>query len=406
MLKKIFLFLLVTFVVTVADDDYEIKTLRIYQTGNEISFPIALLGSKVTIEFDIKSEAEPTWEILFLFCDKEWQPYDNLSLIDEQSNTERNLWFETLNISESRATFHYKGSFPNNNVKFPRSGKWMFFIRDTYDTDMVYGEGKFYVVNKTIVKLETAISQKSMQGRDIVPAVFGEVNNIKVSVTLTDSLFLDKVENIEVIENKKMEDPIVINKTYDDEFRYYETDNVNSYYFFAKNIQPGSAYRQVNLMSVTKYSAPKTSAHFEGVEVSNKFHPSKRDNFGGSKLMNYEKPYAEYMDVEFKLSLPDGYYKNVYLVGAFTDWDVYPEFRMKEKDGLFTTTAELKRGIYDYQYVVVEFKNNYLSNIDWIELEGNSWATKRKYNVFLFYQSDEDGGYDEIIGYNRIWSGD
>ncbi len=405
MLKKIFLLLFVSFVAIVADD-YEIKTLRVYQAGNEISFPIVLSDSKITIEFDIKSEDEPSWEIYFFFCDNEWQPYDNLNLIDEQSNTQRNLWFETINISENRANFHYKESFPNENVKFPRSGKWMFFIRDTYDTDVIYGEGKFYVVNKTITELEVSLTQKSMQGRDIVPAVFGEVNNIRVEVTLPDSLFFDKVENVEIIENKKMEDPIVINKTYDNELRYYETDNINSYSFFAKNIQPGSAYRQVNLMNITKYSAPKTLAHFEGVEVSNKFNPSKWDNFGGSKLMNYEKPYSEYMDVEFKLSLPDGYYKNVYLVGAFTDWDIYPEFRMKEKDGLFATTVELKRGIYDYQYVVVEFKNNYLSNIDWIELEGNSWSTKREYNVFLFYKNDEDGGYDEIIGYKRIWSGD
>ena len=405
-MKKTIIAILIFFTFTSinAEDNYEIKSLRVFQSGNQTSFPISLYGSKITIEFDVKSEDDPNWEIVFLLCDKDWKPYENISLIDEQTNTARNLWLESIHNRGERASYHYKDSFPNENVKFPLSGKWMFFIQDTYNSDLVYGEGKFYVVNQTITELKTSIAVKSMQGRNIEPAVFGEVFNIKTSVTLPDSLFADKIEHVEIIENRKIEDPILIDKSYDNEFRYYEIDDINSYSFFAKNIQPGGAYRQVNLMNKTKYSFPKTQAHFDGIEVSNKFNPSGRDYFGGSKIMDYNNTYSEYMDVEFKLRPPPGYYQNIFLVGAFTNWDIYPEYRMEEKDGLYTTTVELKRGVYDYQYVVVDFKNDYLSKIDWIELEGNSWTTNRDFFIFLFYETEEEGGYDKIIAYKQIRS--
>jgi hypothetical protein len=404
MKKIIFLFILIGKMLF-AQNEYVIKSLRIYQTGNETSFPISVNDSKITIDFDLKAKDTPNWEINFKLCDNNWQPYEDDSMIDYLTNTAHNLWFETLPFRGDRANYHYKGSFPNKEVKFPLAGKWMFFIRDVYNHENIYGEGKFYVVKNTEVNLRLSLQEKSLQGRDIVPAVFGEVWNMKVSVTMPDSLYADKIERVEIIENKKIADPIIIERTYGNDERYYEIDAINSYSFFANNIHPGSAYRQVNLMDRTKYSPPKTNAHFEGVDVSHKFKPGVKDFFGGCKILNYRNEYSEYMDVVFDLRLPENYYQNIFLVGAFTDWDIYPEYEMvQKKDGLFSTTVELKRGIYDYQYVVVDYKGDYINKIDWIELEGNSWKTNREFHIFLFYKSDEFGEYDKIIGYRKIWS--
>jgi len=384
--------------------NYEIKSLRVFQANNQTSFPISISGSKITIEFDLECTDLPNWEIFFVFCDKNWEPYENGLLRDDIYNTEKNLWFENIPFKSDKANYHYVNSFPNENVKFPFSGKWRYFIQDAYNSDLIFGEGKFYVVNESIIYLKTNITNQIIQGMDIVPAVFGQVWNLQISVIVPDSLFVDKVNFIEMIENKKIEDPIIILKTYDNEFIYYEVDSYNSLSFFAKNIKPGSAYRQVNLMDKSKYQYPKTFAHFEGVEVSNKFNPSKSDLFGGSKIMDYKSLYSEYLDVQFQLRTPDKYYKNIFIVGSFTNWEIYPEYKLNEKDGIFSANVELKRGIYDYQYVVADIDGNYLSNINWIELEGNSWLTNREFYIFLFYNTDELGGYDKIIAYKKIWS--
>lgn len=404
-MRWVILLILFSFSAIFAQDDYEIKSLRIFQANSETSFPVSIYGSKLTMEFDLKCNDLPNWEIKFLFCDKNWEPYENGLLIDEIYSTERNLWFENLPFRSESADYHYVNTFPNKNVKFPFSGKWMFFIRDSYDSDIIYGEGKFYVVNETATDLKTSITENRMHGKNIVPAVFGEIFDLQVSVTVPESLFVDKVDFVEIIENKKIEYPIVIDKSYDDEYKYYEIDSYNSYSFFVKNIQPGSAYRQVDLMNKTKYQPPKAYAHFDGIEVSNKLNPGRADYLGGSKIMNYKNVNSEYLDVEFRLRPPEGYYGNIFLVGAFTNWDIYPDFQLKEKDGIFSKNVELKRGVYDYQYVIAEVENNYLANIDWVELEGNSWSTVREYNIFLFYRTDELGGYDKIIAYKKMRSG-
>jgi len=387
-----------------AKEDYIIKSLRVFQANDQTSFPISILGSKITIEFDLKCDDLPNWEIHFVFCDKNWQPYESGLLRDDIYNTERNLWFEKLPFQSDAIDYHYTNSFPNNNVKFPFSGKWMFFIQDAYNSDNIYAEGKFYVINNNIIDLKTTISDERMHGKNVVPAVFGEIWDFKISASVPDSLFVEKVNFVEIIENKKIEDPIIIEKTYDSEFNYYEIDSYNSLSFIVKNIQPGSAYRQVDLMNKSKHQTPKTDAQFDGIEVSNKFNPSKNDNFGGSKIMNYKNTNSEYLDVKFQIRTPDDYYKNIFLVGSFTNWDIYPDYKLVEKDGIFSTNVELKRGVYDYQYVVADIENNYLTNINWIELEGNSWATNREFYIFLFYKTDELGGYDKIIGYKKIRS--
>ena len=405
MLKRSFLLIFLLSITLIAEDDFEIKSLRVYQSHDETSFPIVFPNSKIAIEFDIKSDHTPNWEILFRFCDQYWEPYEDYLFANEMYNTERNLWFEVLPFRGDRARYHYKGIFPNENVNFPFAGKWQFYIVDTNEPDYIYGSGKFYVIDRKEVFLKTSLKDQRLEGLDPDPAVFGQIYNLKVSFNLPDSLFTQQVINIEIIENRKIEYPIVLDKTYDNQWRFYEIDGAKSLSFYAKDIQPGGEYRQVNLMSKTKYNPPKTSAHFDGVEVSRKFKPSGRDFNGGSKLMNFKNEYAEYMDVEFRLRLPDNYYQNVFLVGAFNNWEILPDYLMNEDNGLFTQTIELKRGIYDYQYVTADIIDDFLENESWIELEGNDWRTRNEYYIFLYYDSPELGGYDKIIGYKKIISG-
>lgn len=384
---------------------FEIKSLRVYQSHDQTSFPIVFPNSKISIEFDIKSDFTPNWEILFRFCDQDWEPYENYLFTNEFYSTERNLWYDVLPFRSDRARYHYQGTFPNNNVNFPFSGKWQFYIVDSTNPEYIYGSGKFYVIGPNEVNLLTTLKNQRLEGKNPEPATFGQINSIKVSFSLPDSMFVQNVKNVEIIENRKIEYPIIIPKSYDNQWRFYEIDGFNALSFIIKDIQPGGEYRQANLMNKTKYNPPETYANFNGVDISRKFKPQGSDLNGGSKLMEYKNEYAEYMDVEFRLRLPDNYYENIFLVGAFNNWEILPDFLMEEENGIFTKTIELKRGIYDYQYVTADIEDNYLENESWIELEGNDWNTKNEYFIFLYYDSPELGGYDKIVGFAKIKSG-
>jgi hypothetical protein len=108
------------------------------------------------------------------------------------------------------------------------------------------------------------------------------------------------------------------------------------------------------------------------------------------------------MNVTFQIKPPDNVYGDIYLVGAFNNWEVLNDYKMNLNGGFYEITIELKRGIYDYQYVVVNGDISNPANQDWYILEGNDWSTTDDYNIFLWYRDQEYGGYDRIIGYSKI----
>jgi hypothetical protein len=77
---------------------------------------------------------------------------------------------------------------------------------------------------------------------------------------------------------------------------------------------------------------------------------------------------------------------------------------MEYQNGFYLKTVQLKRGIYDYQYVTADLNYGKIRDIDWYVLEGNNWDVKKDYYIFLWYSDPDKGGYDRIIAYKQITS--
>ena len=98
----------------------------------------------------------------------------------------------------------------------------------------------------------------------------------------------------------------------------------------------------------------------------------------------------------------DDVYGEIFLIGAFNNWELSLDYEMKKEAGISSITIPLKRGIYDYQYVAADVINGEIINDDWLVLEGNTWVNNKEYDVFLYYNEPNLGGYERIIGYSRI----
>jgi hypothetical protein len=94
--------------------EIEIKSLKAY-TDKRSCLPALFHNRKLNIEFDIQSPVKPNLAILFRFCNKNWQPYNNIFLRDVGSDVERNLIFDRLPSPVIQAQYHYAGYFPNLN---------------------------------------------------------------------------------------------------------------------------------------------------------------------------------------------------------------------------------------------------------------------------------------------------
>jgi hypothetical protein len=407
-LKKVLLSFFLTLILTtfLFSQQIEIKSLRAYIGGDETSLPVLTAESEpLIIEFDIKSEFIPNLNILFRYCDKNWNPTNNIFLLNIGKNTAYFLDFETLPSTVEDARYHFKGHYPNRHdeVEFPFSGKWMFYITESNDTSIVYGSGKFYVVYEEIA-LNVSIKREQLEDKVYFPADLARVFNITASTVLTDELFPAYVEQVEIIENQKLFYPIIVDRSFNTNTRQFYWDGNRKFTFMARDIYPGNEYRQVDLRNINIFNSKNVKAQFDGIEYSRFFQTAKPDLNGGSILTNYKDQYATYLNVTFSVRPPEETGGNIFLVGAFNNWKLLPEYEMTNINGLYNITLELKRGIYDYQYVTADVINKVIKNENWVVLEGNNYETRNIYHVFLYYRDPNYGGYDKIIGYQKVES--
>ncbi len=380
-----------------------VKSLQVYPNNNILDLPVIRIGTsdKLNIEFDVEAEEEPAFSIVFKFCDDQWTQYTDIGLIGVGDNTLYNVDVERLPMTIEGAEYHVKESFPQDDVEFLRSGNWKFFITDPQDTSIVYDWGEFYVVENT-VKLKTSIQDWRREGRISGNSALDRVLNLKVNFQIPDSLSPFKVKYVKIIKNLETSKPIILPKESFSTTKGYEWDGAKSFTFITRDLEPGNEYRQTNLRDHYRFQYPVTRAQFDGIEYSRFYEFGKRDFNGGFKLMNRNNQYADYLTVKFEFRPPEKMYDDIFIVGSFTNWEVSPWFKLNNKDGLYSINLELKRGVYDYQYVTGNIDGDIVKDIDWYIFEGNFWETNNVYSIFVYYKDPDFGGYDKIIGYKRL----
>lgn len=392
-------------------DEPIIRSLKAYPNNGQSQLPVLVFDEKrnsdhLTIEFDIDSDYQPNFHIVFRFCDRNWKPYENLFLANSGENIDYNIMLSFLPSTLKEARYHFRGSYPDSkgNVTFPFSGKWRYYITDSNDTSMVYAEGKFIVVRDAF-RLPSGLKSGTLENKIYFPSDLARIFSITADFRLPESYFPGYVQGLEIIENHKLDYPYFVGRDVNTDVRFYYWDANRRFTFTARDVRPGNEYRVTDLRNINIHQSGTVKAQFDGLETSRFFTEGRDDHEGGSILLNYRDENAVYLNVEFSLRAPDELSnKAVFLAGSFTDWKVLPEFRMNNNDGLYTITIPLKRGVYDYQYVTADMISGRPSNIDWFVLEGNSLNTSNNYYLFLYYSEQEKGGYDRIIGYQQIIS--
>ncbi len=388
--------------------DLSIKSLRVY-SSTETSFPVLTpfeeVNQKLVIEFDVDSDVLPSLSIVFRYCDKNWQPYENIFLQNNGKNIEYDLDFEILPFTCKDARYHYKGVFPNSNnfVAFPFPGKWMFYITDVQDTARIYGTGKFYVVTND-VQLDLNIKREMLEDKTYSPLEIGRIVNITTRFDLPEELFPNFVDEVEIIQNRKILSPILIDRTFNTNTRQYSWNADRKFSFTARDIYPGNEYRQTDFRDINKFNSDNISSQFSGFEMSRFYKFGKRDLNGGYLLTNFKNDFATYLNVNFRIKPPEEFVGEVFLVGSFNNWLVSTDYKLEKNGEIYSKSLQLKRGVYDYQYVSGYLVDEKIKEENWIYLEGNFWETSNEYHVFLFYKDPNYGGYDRIIGFKKIIS--
>lgn len=403
-MKKLFVFLFSIQASLILPQDVVIKSLKTYTTKDANSIPV--LSSPrdlLTIEFDLQADYRPDMHIIFKFCDRNWNPTENIFLFNEGSNTAYTLDYFLLPTTVEDAEYHYTNTFPDKDgyISFPYSGKWKFFIVDSQNYNIVFAEGRFFVV-KADIPLKVDIKRETLEDKNYYPPQLGHSNWVVVDALLKEDYFPFFVDELEIVQNHLLDYSVSVLRNSIDQNRVFEWDGGSKVRFIAKDVFPGNEYRQTILTDINVYNSKNVKAQFDGMEYSRFLLMSKRDNNGSFTLSPHKDIQSTYLNVTFQIKPPEDVYGDVYLVGAFNDWQLSEKNKMNFNGDHFDLTLQLKRGVYDYQYVVVNGDYSDVTNQDWIILEGNDWQTTNDYNIFLWYRDQEYGGYDRIIGYSKI----
>ncbi len=402
---KIFFFLLVLLASSIkAQEEIKVRSLRAYPDNEETSLPV-ITNEKLTIEFDVEAADVPQLGVVFRFCDKNWIPTGNLFLANNGHNIFTNLDYAVLPVSVKKAHYHFFEQFPDNKgiISFPFSGKWKFYITDIYDTSKVYAEGKFVnIINE--LGMNVTLKKEKLEDKTYFPTELAYIFNVTAEFNLPGKFYPSYVDHMEVIENHKTDYPYIVDRSFNTNVRQFYWNGDRKFTFTVRDIQPGNEYRQTDIRNYNKFYGANIKAQFDGLEYSRFFKEGSPDLNGGEILLKYNNDYSTYLNVNFSIRPPDKIYNDIFLVGAFNEWQVIPEYKMNEQGGVYSITLPLKRGVYDYQYVTGEISGKSVKDIDWNYLEGNNWDTSNFYYVFLYYNDPDLGGYDHIIGYSKIYS--
>jgi hypothetical protein len=105
---------------------------------------------------------------------------------------------------------------------------------------------------------------------------------------------------------------------------------------------------------------------------------------------------ADYSWVHFSLNVKEYLNKQVYVYGAFNNYQLTDENRMNfnTMTESYETQILLKQGFYNYNYVLLNAQNQ----INTIEINGSFDKTENEYQVLIYY-SKFGSKYDRVIGY-------
>jgi len=345
-----------------------IKSIRINGIS-KAKFPIVLLDANpVTISFDVDGTTLENYSVKKFHCDKDWNVTQASFINDGFKNySTGQIPYETVpgGVNYYRRTYVFDLPGINGLEHVPQSGNYKIELWDE-DTNELLADGKLFAVEK-IDDSALLIYNRYLQS-EISP-----LNQVHKAVLLfalpsprmddAIPLVANFVKTVDVYSNRELEMPHRIDADRRTSNTFIDGVGTDNLRFIIDNIQPGNEYRRIDLSSADLYP-PYTILR-------------KR---GGADMSRWQWQGADDQDGT-----------SAHVVGDFNGWKIDEHWRLQydEAGQQYKLLTWLRRGAYDYQYV--------LNGNDWITLEGNDWRTMNVYTALVYYHDVRFGGFDRIL---------
>tara|TARA_Y100000589_G_scaffold177056_1_gene167848 strand:+ start:145 stop:1452 length:1308 start_codon:yes stop_codon:yes gene_type:complete len=378
------------------------QTVKIENTTNSLLDPIINLNSTETLKlsFDILADEYSPFAYTFIHCNANWE-YSDLNQLEYLEGFSENF-IENYNYSFNTLTnyIHYEFIFPNETVKFKKSGNYIVLVYDVEKNIPVIT--KRFLVHENIVNIEMdvkpAILPQNREKKQQIKLIISDYRSLNINDPAREIIInIQKNDNWNnllknimpsFISDTKIEydNPALMTFNGGDEFRDFD---IKSLRYFGKNINSiETRYIQgskIHLVDLYKDLILKYEDYKFKYDLNGKFTTSI------SEMKNKDLE-ADYSLVKFRLKTDKLIKKDIYIYGELTNWDTIPLAKMNFdlKHNEYYGYLFLKQGYYNYKYVTNQ--NNIVSSI-----ENNFKETRNQYSAYVYVRI-LGSSYDRLVG--------
>ena len=381
-----------------------IRTVRLYNFGNQLSLPLINLNSsdQVELHFDDLNGDVKSYYYTYQLCNNDWTPV-TLSQFDyiKGFTQLRISTYRYSSIALTRYT-HYQVVIPDRSSYPTRSGNYLIKVYLNGDTSQLAFTKRLLVVDNkaSIIARVTA---------PFAPDLFRTHQKLQFTVTVKNLDAFNAGQQLKVV--------ILQNYRWDNCLKNVPPTFIRGaaleYNSESIGIFPGGKeWRWLDLTDFHLQSDRVLTANYNKSSTEIFLRPDGpldgkryiyyRDNNGMyiSTAIRGINPLweSDYANVHFSFAPPNGLpypNKNIYLFGQLTNYNYADSLKMvfNPDKGVYETHLLMKQGYYDFTYVGVD-RNNPANRG---EFDGNNYEAENLYTILVYYKSFI-GRSDELLG--------
>lgn len=383
-----------------------IKTVQLFNPQTNDQTPLIRLGGEYLIlSFDDLNAGFREYNFKIEHYNADWTPSGifQSEFLDGYSSDYIRTYKNSFNTYQ--AYTNYQLMIPNRDMRLKVAGNYVIKIYTNNENNPVFTR-RFAVYDERKVSLGVQ-TERAIGSGNLTQRVNVQVTSPQMNLTETPdgaTLFIMKNSNWE--DNLTITKPQFIQNnqlTYRDQNNLFE-GNSEYLWFDTKTLEVPSmtterVFRQDSLYhTIIRADFQKHNlGYFDDRDVNGAFY------IRNARLMDQTMSgsEADYTWVHFALDEFNdaGGNKELYIVGAFNNWQIAPEYQLqKSENGMWEVSVLLKQGYYNYQYAVYD---NSTQRTSLSEINGSFWQTENLYQA-LFYYRPWGLRYDVLLGYGEV----
>jgi hypothetical protein len=384
-----------------------IKGVKLFIHGDQLSFPIIKLGATNAVElhFDDLDGNIKNYSYTYQLCNADWKPVD-LSIMDyvQGFTQDRLTQYRVSSIAKVKYV-HYQVLLPDRNIMPTKAGNYLVKVFLNGDTSKLAFTKRLLILNN-IVPIGGKI-QSPYNGQ-----LFQTHQKVQFSIDKTKIDVFNQQQQLKVVvlQNYRWDNAVTGAQPVFMRGNVYEYNGEQDFLFPA-----GREFRWADLRSFRFLSERIATVDRNATPTDVYLRPDGEKK--GERFIQYQdydglyfidctdanNPWwqGDYGNVHFTLvpggnqPFPD---KDVYILGEMTSYALNDSTKLQynAEKGVYEKTLLLKQGFYSYTYVTkdIKAKNEKATST---AIDGDFWQTENIYTILVYYKS-LSGRHDELVG--------